>query len=63
MCEASAFFINESGEEELVLESVDKLVPQGEELVMENIFGQKKIVKAKVKELSLLEHKIYLERV
>ncbi len=30
---------------------------------MESIFGERKIVKAKIKEMMLLDHKINLERI
>lgn len=62
MCEANAYLVNESGEETLLLESVDKLTPSEDKLILENIFGQKKIIKARIKELCLVEHKIILEK-
>ena len=60
MCEASAFLIKE-GKEELVLESVDTLENLESEVKMVNIFGEQKILKAKIKTLSLVDHKIILE--
>ena len=62
MCEANVYLIDEKGEEKLFLESVDKVLPENGELHLENIFGQKKIVKAKIKEMSLVEHRIVLEK-
>jgi predicted RNA-binding protein len=62
MCEANAYIINEDGEEALLLEGVDKVVPEADTLILENIFGQKKIIKARIKELSLVDHRIILER-
>ena len=62
MCEANAYIINQDGEEILLLESVDKLLPQKEALMLENIFGERKVIKAKIKELSLVDHKIILEK-
>lgn len=62
MCEANAYIIDDDGKESLLLEGVDKLVPEEDMLILENIFGQKKIVKAKIKELSLVDHRIILER-
>lgn len=62
MCEANAYIIGDQGEETLLLEGVDKVVPEGDKLILENIFGQRKIVKARIKELSLVDHKIILER-
>lgn len=62
MCEANAYMVDENGNETLFLEGVDKLTPDGDKLVLENIFGQRKIVKARIKELALVDHKIVLEK-
>ena len=62
MCEASAFIIKD-GKEELVLESVDMLENEEGEINMVNIFGEQKRVKARIKALSLVDHKIILEQV
>jgi len=61
MCEASAFVVN-GDQEELFLERVDKLIPTEEGLLLENIFGQRKVIKAKIKRLELVDHRILLER-
>ena len=64
MCEANVYIKNKGEEEyELLLESVDKLVPGEDEVVMESIFGERKIVKARIENLSLVDHKIHLERI
>jgi len=60
MCEASAFIIKD-GEEELLLESVDVLENEGDEINMVNIFGDQKRIKARIKTLSLVDHRIILE--
>jgi predicted RNA-binding protein len=62
MCEANAYLVTGEGEE-LVLERVDRLVPQEDGIFLESIFGQQKILKnVKIKALALVDHKIYLER-
>ncbi|RJX22597.1 MAG: CooT family nickel-binding protein [Ammonifex sp.] len=61
MCEANAY-LREGEEEELVLEMVDKVIPTEDGLLLEDIYGRRKIIKAKIKELALVEHKIILER-
>jgi predicted RNA-binding protein len=61
MCEANAY-MRQSGKEELFLEMVDKVLPHEEGLVLEDIFGRRKIVKARIAELALVDHKIILER-
>jgi predicted RNA-binding protein len=60
MCEASAYIIKD-GREELVLKDVDKLENEDGEISLVNIFGDQKRVKARLKALSLVEHKIILE--
>ena len=62
MCEANVYLIDENGEEKLLLEAVDRIVPEDENLIMENIFGQRKTVKAKIKEMQLVEHRIVLTK-
>jgi predicted RNA-binding protein len=61
MCEASAYIVKD-GQEELILESVDTLENEDGEIFMVNIFGEQKRVKARVKTLSLVNHKIILEQ-
>lgn len=61
MCEASAFFFKD-GEEELVLESVDEVLPEGDrQFRLVNIFGEQKIVNGKLKVMNLVSHKIVFE--
>jgi predicted RNA-binding protein len=60
MCEAAAFILR-NGQEELLLDSVDLLEPDNGNLRLVNIFGEQKIVSAKIKQLSLVNHKIILE--
>ena len=61
MCEANAYMLKE-GKEELILEAVD-ILEQAEEgkIRLANIFGEQKVLKAKVKSMSLVNHKIILE--
>ncbi|PYG84303.1 putative RNA-binding protein [Ruminiclostridium sufflavum DSM 19573] len=63
MCEANVYLLNEKGEERLFLESVDKIIPNGDELCLEDIFNRKKYIKAKIKEMELVEHRIILEKI
>lgn len=60
MCEANVFLIDRQGNEKLVLESVDKLVPANGTIEMENIFSQRKVVKGRIKEMALVDHRIVL---
>ena len=61
MCEADAFFFK-NGVEELIMESVDVLEPQGSNAwKLISIFGDQKTVKARIKEMKLVDHKILFE--
>ena len=60
MCESTAYILKD-GKEELVLESVDVLENQEGRIKLVNIFGEEETVEAKVKTLSLVDHKIILE--
>lgn len=62
MCEANAYLVN-NGKEELLLERVDKVIPKDGEIYLENIFGQRKIIAARIKELHLVDHKIIMEKI
>ncbi|NMD71089.1 CooT family nickel-binding protein [Bacillus sp. DNRA2] len=61
MCEANVYVIDKDGNEKLLLESVDKVVPTEDGLLIENIFSQRKHIKATIKEMALVEHRIVLE--
>ena len=61
MCEANVYLVDKEGRERLLLESVDKIIPIEEEIFLENIFSQRKTIRARIKEMELGEHKIILE--
>lgn len=63
MCEANVYFIDNEGIERLVLESVDKVIPGEEGILIENIYSQRKTLRAKIKEMELVEHRIILEEI
>lgn len=62
MCEANVY-IYQNGKEELLLERVDKVIPRDSEIYLENIFGQRKTLSARIKELQLVDHRIILEKI
>ena len=61
MCEANAY-IEQDGREVLVMEGVfvvkTEAGPQGERVVLENIFGEQRVIEAELGRISLMEHKI-----
>jgi len=61
MCEASAYILRDD-QEELILKSVDVLEPQDTGgFLLVDIFGNQKTIKAKLKRMNLVEHKIIFE--
>ncbi len=61
MCEANAY-IYKDGKEELYLEGVDIMRPEGGKIYLRNLFGEQKVFEGEIKEVSLLKHKIVLEK-
>ncbi len=59
MCESHAYILRESGEEK-ILEDVTFLKPEGEEIVLRNLFGDEVRVKGKIEEILFMDHKILL---
>ncbi len=62
MCEAHAFLIK-GGQEEKVFENVDRVEINEQEIMLEDIFGRRLILNARIKELALVDHKIILEEI
>jgi predicted RNA-binding protein len=61
MCEANAY-VYQDGKEELYLESVDIMRPEQGKLYLRNLFGEQKVFDGAIREISLLHHKIVLEK-
>jgi predicted RNA-binding protein len=59
MCEASAYVLR-NGQEELLLKDVDIVEHDREGLRLVNIFGEQTVIKAEIRELNLVNHKIIL---
>ena len=62
MCEAHAFILKEDGEE-MLLENIDLLEVEGDQIRMINIFGEQKILKARIKSYNGSESRILLEAI
>jgi len=60
MCEANAYLFKD-GKEELIFEDLMILRPEQENLYLQNIFGEQKRIKARIREMNLVEHRIILE--
>jgi predicted RNA-binding protein len=62
VCEAHAY-LHKDGKDELFMENVDSVLSNEDGLVLENIFGQRKMIKARIKELALVDHRVILEQI
>jgi predicted RNA-binding protein len=62
VCEAHAY-VRKDDKDELFMENVDSVLPYEDGLVLENIFGQRKMIKARIRELALVDHKVILEQI
>ncbi|MBC7335232.1 MAG: CooT family nickel-binding protein [Clostridia bacterium] len=60
MCEANAYLLR-GDQEELLLENVDRVIPQEDGILLEDIFGKRKLIRARIKEMTLVDHRIVLE--
>ncbi len=60
MCQSSAY-LEKEGTNELLMEDVDLFEASGDDVKLVNIFGEEIKIKAKVKNMSLVDHKIILE--
>ncbi|HHW74826.1 MAG TPA: CooT family nickel-binding protein [Firmicutes bacterium] len=60
MCQSTVYLVKD-GREEVVMEDVSVVKPQGEELLLVGMLGETKQIKAKIKELQLMDHRILLE--
>lgn len=60
MCDSNVYLMRD-GKEGLVMESVDIIIPEEEGIYLQNIFGEQRLVKARIKEMNLVDHSILLE--
>lgn len=61
MCESNVY-LNRGGQEKLIMESVDRIIPAEDgRIFLESIFGERKVVKARIREMELVHHRIILE--
>lgn len=60
MCQSNAYLMT-NGEEELILEDVGVIKPEGSKILLISIFGEEELVDAEITMIDLLHHKIVLE--
>ena len=61
MCQSNAY-LERDGQEELILEDVGLVRPEGGKILLISIFGEEELVDANIKMIDLLHHKIVLEK-
>lgn len=60
MCEATAYLLGDN-EPMLVMEAVDTIEPEEKGIRLTNIFGEQKLLTARIHSLSLVDNKIFLK--
>ena len=61
MCEANAYIL-ENDKETLIMEAVDKVLPEEDGLRLVSIFGDQKFIKGRIESLSLVDHKVFIKK-
>jgi predicted RNA-binding protein len=63
MCELKAYLRkSDKDKEELILDAVSNIRTEGDEVIMRNLFGEEKRVRAALREVSLSKNRIILEQ-
>ncbi len=62
MCQSNAY-LECDGQEEIIIEDVGLVRPMGDKILLISVFGEERIVDAKIKEIDLLHHRVVLEKV
>jgi predicted RNA-binding protein len=60
MCEAIVYVVK-GGEKQKVMENVVTMVPEGDKLLLTDLFGEQKLITASVDRIDLIEHEIILK--
>lgn len=60
MCQSNAYLAIDS-KEELIMEDVILIKPEGEKTLLVGLFGERELIDAAIKTIDLLDHKIVLE--
>jgi len=61
MCQSNVY-LEHDGQQQLIIEDVGLMRPEGDKILLISIFGEEKLIDAKIKMIDLLHHKIVLER-
>ncbi|MFH0825350.1 MAG: CooT family nickel-binding protein [Pseudomonadota bacterium] len=61
MCESNAYLVDGTGEESLLMESVDYLRVEDGRILIRSLFGEEMSVPGSLKEMRLTAHKITIQ--
>ncbi|MBN2169434.1 MAG: CooT family nickel-binding protein [Actinobacteria bacterium] len=59
MCEAIVFIVKD-GKQEKIMEDVVTVYPEGDKLILTDIFGEQRIISASINKVDLIGHEIFL---
>jgi predicted RNA-binding protein len=59
MCEAMVFVVKD-GKKRKVMEDVVTIRPEGDQILLTDLFGEQKLITARIERADLLEHEIIL---
>ncbi len=62
MCEAVVFLARE-GREKKIMENVVAMRPEGDHILLADLLGEQRIVRAQVRDVDFLRHRIVLEEI
>jgi predicted RNA-binding protein len=61
MCDANAYLVQDDGAEEMLLESVDLVELDGDQATLTNIFGDQRVLKARLRRFDNSQGKLLFE--
>jgi predicted RNA-binding protein len=60
MCEAIVYVVKD-GEKQQIMEDVVTMVPEGDQLLLTDLFGEQKLITASIESIDLIGHEIILK--
>ena len=61
MCQSNAY-LEHDGQQQLIIEDVGLMRPEGDKILLISIFGEERLLDANIKMIDLIHHKIVLEK-
>jgi Predicted RNA-binding protein. len=61
MCEASVSRMDSDGSEKFLMDAADRIIPREERICLENSYGERKTVRARIQGMHLVGHKVIPE--